>query len=360
MIKHRTSVLDFDPVLWDQLAVGADIALSHGWVMTAEATGDAETVYFTSEDKDGVAAILPATIATQDSPWLLTRTDSVLAQCVGDGDEDATRIHDSLAADPSEALLPGLVLGGRHAGRTSVIGDSRLTASMVDQILASAEEFARHRGLRSLAFLYVDARDEILLDCLGKRGYERWGSGTDSDLTLPGDGFEAYLSQFPSRRRSKIRNDRKLVESSDFRIRRAELSEEILRRAAELESILFAKYGIEDWTPERSYRGLVGARDNLNNPFMMVAENPAGDMIGFSFVAEFHDEWYAVRAGFDYEKQSGVPLYYELVYYTLIDMADAHDIKKIHYGMGSVEAKALRGCVGTAQYGYVKVLSRKP
>ncbi|MBF9336460.1 GNAT family N-acetyltransferase [Microbacterium lacticum] len=356
MIEQFESVLEFDSNMWDRLAYGADIALSHGWVKTSEATGDAETVYLTTEAGGRITAILPGTIATIDSPWLLTRTDSVLAQCAKEGDDDAKRISESLPPSATGGLLPGLVMGGRHAGRTGVIREASLSPSDLECLVSTAEDLARERELKSLAFLYVDARDTMLIDCLDERGYERWGSGSDSDLSLPGAGFETYLSQFPSRRRSKIRNDRKMVANSGLRVRVADLTDGTLRRAAELENMLFGKYGIENWSAERSFRGLEGARDNLNEPFMVIAETPSGEMIGFSLVAEFHDEWYAVRAGFDYDKQAGVPIYYEVVYYRLIELAGERGIKKIHYGMGSVEAKALRGCISTEQYGFLKVV----
>lgn len=354
MIKHFRSVDEFAPEAWDRLARGADIALSFGWVRITETTGDAETIYFALERTGSMVGVLPATIAQPDAPWLLTRTDAVLVQCADDGDESAGRIRASLTTEPAEALLPGLVLGGRHAGRTSLVQDPSLTEDEIDELIASAEDFARSRDLKSLAFLYVDDRDEKLRACLEARGYERWVSGIDSDLSLPGGGFEPYLAQFPSRRRSKIRIDRKLVMDSTFRIRSIDLSDETLWRAAELEHMLFAKYGIDNWSTERSYRGLTGARENLNRPFIVVAEDEDGEMIGFSLVAEFHGEWYAVRAGFDYDKQNGVPLYYELVYYSLIEMAGSEGVTKIHYGMGSVKAKAIRGCVGTVQHGYLK------
>lgn len=63
---------------------------------------------------------------------------------------------------------------------------------------------------------------------------------------------------------------------------------------------------------------------------------------------------YARQAGFDYEAQGRLPLYFGLVYYELLRTAMAEGLTHIHYSTGSDRAKLLRGCVPRRQIAYVK------
>jgi hypothetical protein len=80
-----------------------------------------------------------------------------------------------------------------------------------------------------------------------------------------------------------------------------------------------------------------------------------GAVRGFCVVLADGDHWYVRHAGFDYEylRPRNLPLYFELLYYRLLDEAAARGVRRIHYGLGSSPAKTLRGCATTAQFAAV-------
>ncbi|MFG2308754.1 GNAT family N-acetyltransferase [Streptomyces sp. NPDC048566] len=337
---------------WDRLAGPDGAYLATRWLDVAEDTSGAVMRYLTLTDDEGLAGGLATAVADADAPWLAGRTDTVLRRSAQEGLPGARELAASLPTDLTTALLPGLVCGGRHLGRTTLL-DRDGRGGTGERLVSAAEELAEQEGLRSVAFLHVDEHDTSLRGLLTRRGYRFFHSEDYHWLPVPRGGFPEYAAGFSAHRRRRIGAERRAVRDAGVRITTAPLDPADIPRCAELETTLLGKYGMTAWTPERSAAILRRAHAACGPDALAATARLDGDVIGFALILVHRDRWFAHRAGFDYAAQRGLPLYFELLFYHLVEAAARAGAAVIHYGTGSGSAKSSRGCLGSAQYTYL-------
>lgn len=349
-------IADIPAALWDGLAGDHDFFLSHRWTSVVEATGKVDTRYVVLPDADGrpVAAVSMA-LADAGVPWTLVRPDTVLTSGAEQGLPGAAELLASLPGEPADALLPGVVAGGRHVGGTRLLLAPGAGAAEVTELLDRTEEWARSRGARSVSFLYTDETDTPLTEALRARGYGVAEAGRYSRLDVPEGGFEAYLERFSSHRRRRMRAERRALDAAGVEHVLGPLADFPLPRLAELEAELFAKYGLGHWKPAQSQEVLERTLSVFGADAFVSATVADGEVRGFGLLTARGSCWYALRAGFDYafQEPAKLPLYYETLYYRVIEHAAANGIRTVHYGLGSEDAKRSRGCTATTQHSYV-------
>ncbi len=340
---------------WNALVGAEDFFLSPDWMRVLQDSAGAWMGYLTAQAGGGpVLAALPMVRATHESPWSLGRTDLLIRHCAEEGMDGAAEILAGFGE--VERLMPSMMCGGRHLGRTRLLLHPDAGAETAHRIIEQAELTASRDGCRSICFPYVDATDRVQRDVLRDRGYLSHLSGQFASLTLPGEGFTDYALAFPARRSRRVRAERRHIETSGTRITLAPLDPADIARLGALETELFAKYGMAGWDPRRSEAVLRAAAQRLGDRALVSKAVRDGRIVGFALVLSHGDAWFAHRAGFDYEAVGKLPLYYELLYYTLADHAPRYGVKTVHYGIGSMEAKVSRGCSLSAQHLYVKEL----
>ncbi|MGW1884436.1 GNAT family N-acetyltransferase [Streptomyces sp. NPDC001970] len=344
---------------WARLTGGEDFFLTPEWMRVLHDTAGAPMRYLTVTDPGrGIVAALPLVFADRTAPWSLGRTDLLMRHCATEGMDGAAALLD--AFDGADRLMPSLMCGGRHLGRTRLLLGGHATADDADRVVDRAERIAAAMGAASVCFPYLDSADRLVAGVLEARGYLSHTSGEFASLDIPAGGFAEYALGLPSRRSRRVRAERRRVEASGVRITLAPLVADEVPRLAELETALFAKYGMTGWDPRRSAAVFAAAHRTLG-PRALVSKAVAdGEIIGFGLILRHGADWFAHRAGFDYTRQSelGLPLYYELLYYTPADHAPSHGVTRVHYGIGSTAAKVSRGCRLSTQYLYVKELGR--
>ncbi|MFD7131927.1 GNAT family N-acetyltransferase [Streptomyces sp. NPDC059894] len=349
-------IAEIPAALWDALAGDHDFFLSHRWTSVVEATGKVDTHYVVLPDDEGrpVAAVSMA-LADASVPWTLVRPDTVLASGAEQGLPGAAELLASLPGDPAETLLPGVVAGGRHVGGTRLLLAPGAGPAEVAALLDRTEEWARARGARSVSFLYTDETDTFLVDALRDRGYRSAEAGRYSRLDVPEGGFEAYLERFSSHRRRRMRAERRALEGAGVEHRMGPLADFPLPRLAALEAELFAKYGLGHWKASQSQEVLERTLSVFGEDAFVSATVADGEVRGFGLFIARGSCWYALRAGFDYafQEPAKLPLYYETLYYRIVEHAAASGIRTVHYGLGSEDAKSSRGCTATTQHSYV-------
>lgn len=353
------------PAAWDELAGPGDCHVSTTWLRVAEATAGVPMRYlqhFRGGEMDGALA---TALAMPDSPWLFGRTDAVLEFAARDGlpgaaeclaeltggravprtiEEVTAAVADGSSAPATDLLMPSLLCGGRHVGIVRVLtrdgGDAG--RAVIGELMAEAERVARDLGARSVAFLYVDEHDEPLRGVLRERGYHSCASSPHTILHLPDGGFDAYLAMLPRKRRHSIFYERRKLAQAGVEILVEPLTSELIGSLAELESQLFAKHG-GSWTPEQSASVLrVIMREAGSDASVFLARRD-GDVCAFNLVVRHAGHWYAHRTGFDYARIGDLPVYFELVYNSLIEAAASAGARAVHHGMGALRAKELRG-----------------
>jgi uncharacterized protein len=346
-----------EPNGWSDLVGPEDFFLSREWLTITQATAGVPMRYLTV-DRDGVAvAGVSIAFAGTGSPWLLGRTDTLLARCVAEGRPGAAEVVATLPAGMDKELMPGLVCGGRHLGRTRMLLGPDAGLAEAQLLMARVEAIAGESGARSICFPYLDERDTTLRAVLHERGFLHHESGEFATLALPPGGFAGYLASLSRHRAERIRAERRVLSAAGVQTTVEEFAAEQIERLAVLETELFQKYGMTGAAPKWSAYIFHVIAENLGDRAQVCLARQGEDIIGFSLLLAHGDQWFAHRGGFDYGRQSRLPLYFETGYYRPIEFAAQLGMTTIHYGIGSMAAKRSRGCRATTQYSYLKWLA---
>jgi uncharacterized protein len=335
---------------WDALLHDEDFHLSRRWLTVAERTTAAPFRYFLHERGRSLRGALPTVLADADAPWVLARPDTLLTACAAEGMPGAADVLHAVGT-PS-ILLPSLVCGGRHMGRSRLLRADPQDDATAHGLLDRAEAHARATGAASVAFPFVGEHDTVLCGVLAARGYLRHASGRYSSLALPPGGLDAYLAALPGKRRRRAQADRRQLAEAGVSSSLAPLDVRDIPRLAVLETALLAKYGL-DWTPASTEAALHGIVEVLGEDALVSQVTGAGEIRGYAVLLRFRDQWYSRQTGFDYAYQGRLPLYFEALYYRPAEEAPGHGVTAIHFGLGSEEAKRSRGCTAETQYAYV-------
>ncbi|MEU6440356.1 GNAT family N-acetyltransferase [Streptomyces sp. NPDC047046] len=343
---------------WSALLRAEDLYLGARWLEVAERTAGCPMHYFVLNGDDGTpVAGLATALADERAPWVLGRPDTLLRFSADDDREGAADVLAALSAPPAEALLPSLVCGGRHMGRSRVPLATGAGRAETEKLVEQAQEFAARHGARSVAFPFVEESDVLLRDVLERRGYLRHASGRYSSLRLPSGGFDAYLATLSGKRRRTLPVERRKIRAAGVTLRVEPLSASWIPRLGELEAQLMAKYGVT-WQAAQTEQVLHEMLGTFGEDAQIVLAEGDGDIRGFATLLRHRDHWFARQSGFDYAYQGNLPLYFETVYYYPVEVAERFGIKAIHYGLGTEEAKRSRGCVAETQYAYLLPLDR--
>lgn len=348
--QFATAAEAADGARWEALLHSEDFHLSRRWLDIAERTTAAPFRYFLHESAGSVKGALPSVLADADAPWVLARPDTLLTACAAEGAEGADAVLDRVG-DPS-SLLPSLVCGGRHMGRSRLLRADPHDDATARGLLDRAEAHARAAGAASVAFPFVGEHDTTLREVLRQRGYLHHASGRYSRLPLPPGGFDGYLAALPGKRRRRAQADRRQLAEAGVSSSLAPLDVRDIPRLAVLETSLLGKYGL-DWTPAHTEAALHGIAEVMGEDALVSRVTGDGEIRGYAVLLRFRDQWYSRQTGFDYDFQGRLPLYFEALYYRPVAEAPSHGVTGIHYGLGSEEAKRSRGCTAETQYAYI-------
>lgn len=356
MIRIYERAEQLDAHAWETMAGNVDVALSHAGLRLAEQTAGVEMRYVVATAEDGSwVGGLPVALATSGSRWVLGRPDALLERARREGEPVSPPVLDRFGDSP-EALLPSLLVGGRHMGNSGMVLAETAPAGTAAELLAAADEVALQFGARSTSAVFVPERDELFTEALETAGYAPFGTNRYSSMTLAAGGFDGWLASFAKKKRWKIRDERRRVSSAGFRSETLLLADADLGRLGDLETQLLRKYG-HDWAPEHSVSTFERVAAVFGDDASVSVVARGGEVAGFVILLRLGSRWSARQVGFDYEAQGDLPLYFETLFYGPVESAELHGVDRIDYGLGSEEAKVSRGCVATTQRTWVKALS---
>jgi predicted N-acyltransferase len=344
---------------WDDLVGPDDLFLSRRWLQVAEATSGIAMNYLLSQDAHGLSGGLATALVGPAAPWLLGRPDTVLERCAADGQAGAVDCRGRLPAEPGDVLMPSLVCGGRHLGRTRVLarqGEPGSVAAATERLVTAAEDLMREQQARCAAFLYVDERDTVLRRVLARRGYASFVSGRYSWLPVPDDGFDGYLAAFSAHHRRRIRAERRRLRAAGVEVRIEPLTADLITPVSRMDVSLLVKYGVPA-TQEQAEATFDRILGEFGADAMVATARVNDEICGFALVLRHGGQWYVYRCGFDYAVKGDLPVYFEMIYYHLVEAASAAGVPAIHYGTGSAEAKRSHGCVAVDQHAFLLTAS---
>jgi uncharacterized protein len=338
-------VCDGLPPDWDELAAGAPPSVSRRWVNLAADRFPAG--YRTFELRAGGAT-------------LAALGGTVLA-----------RPHASPRVDPYRILAGhsaglGLIPAGPHPwrglGAADVmpcallmypnydlfpVGPAARDPAALDCLVRHLCAWAGREGLASLAFLYLTPRGGALMDALRRAGAQVVPLAHACSLDVTWRDFDGYLATLPQKRRAAVRSELRRLAAQEVTVGAEELgavAPDLLR----LRGQLVVKYG---GTPsaERDGRLLDYVRASFTPAeICVVTARRRGLLLGFFLLVQDGDCWTALLTGADYDEPCSRFTYFATGFYTPAALAPARGVRTISYGLGSWEAKRLRGCELTA------------
>ncbi|MBQ1092088.1 GNAT family N-acetyltransferase [Streptomyces sp. B93] len=341
---------------WGGLVGPEDFFQTPRWLAVQERNSGTTMDFLVRRRAGRPVAALVTAWADDSVPWLLARPDAMLARAVADEEpEAAVRLADTAGGDPA-ALLPSLVCGGRHLGRTRPLAAPDALPADVAALVAEAERLAADRGAASVCFPHVDERDTGLVELLRERGYRSHPSAHYAWLPIPPGGWDQFLAEMSKHRRRRVRLERRALAEAGVDVRVEPLTADLVPRLGQLDCNLLRKYG-NPASPEHSAGLIAFIAEVMGDDVMVSVARKDGAVVGFGMVlrsrSRGREEWFGHRAGFDYDAQGKLPLYYDVLYYRVLEAAAAQGVTVLHAGIGSVEAKLARGCLASQEHSYL-------
>jgi predicted N-acyltransferase len=275
-------------------------------------------------DGGGPVAVAPYAALTEPATALY-RWNDVLAE----------RGLPQIAAD-------GLLVGPRQGYRTQLPvagGHDRVAA--VGALLEQLRERSLHHGGACVA-MYVPTSDAQALVAAGATAQPVLLEA-DATFELPASGWDAWLATLPSKRRVSVRREVRRFEEAGYEIVRRPLSE-CVEQIPQLAGATQSRYGSS--APQDLWRKLLGMHIAAMGAAAQVAlcMRPGDDEpVGFALYYVHGETLYLRWAGFDYSRLAGAAEYFNLMYYSHVVLAPQIGVRRLHAGIKTIEAKALRG-----------------
>jgi predicted N-acyltransferase len=350
------SLSELQPAGWDDIAYSRDLFAATPWLRIRLSDMDPSRVAFLGiEDTDRkLLAGLPAIqVSTDDSDLAFLKAGALLGMAVTHAgiDVDQTQLD--------ELTMPSLLCGGHQVCATRLLLRAGLptaeTAQHTTDLVRAAIDRTAELGLRSTAFLHVDASHHTLRETLLAHGFAEFSSDVTYRLDLPDPTFDAYLAGLPTSRRYQVRRDLRDLEAADVRLGTVALPDSPIPELARLMVQWERKYDItSDVDGRTAYLHTIAAQ--FGSQAIVFTAHVGGVLAGFCLALEWKGHLYSRLLGYDYSLQRDLPLYFSTHFYQLIRYAEARGHKVIHYGPTSDQAKIRRGCTTSPVYGYVRCL----
>lgn len=310
-----------DDVAWDELA-GDRFYSSAFWLRVCDLEGGGVAGAVHAASPDGGRAAVP-----------------VLA--VGDEPHPNARWVDLLAARGLPSPPPRGLLVGHRRGYLAHL----LATPGADPAEAAAVVLAAVRRA-CLPVPDAPARVALYLTTPDVQAFRAAGVAalpvalaTDAQIEIPDGGREAWLRSLGSHRAQRVRSEVRRFERAGYRVERRTLEEsyaDVARLAFRTEQ---RHRGATDPTPYvagfRRQGEVAGARAEV-----LLCSFAQGPPVGCCLYYRHRGTVYLRAVGFDYERLAGAFEYPTLAYYL---PAGLPGVRRLHAGIESPEAKALRG-----------------
>jgi hypothetical protein len=241
----------------------------------------------------------------------------------------------------------GLLVGPRRGYQTHLLASphvcrERAAAALVARLLELREQI-RGRPPRPApcVAMYLTTADAVALRQAGVRAAPVL-LDADAWMTVPLDGWSGWLDALPQRRRSAVRREARAFRAAGYTIDRMTL----LECHAAIAPI---------WRPNQARYGHPVDLDVLTHKLreqgeamgsaakVLICRRPGGEPVGFCVFYQWGDTVFLRIAGFDYPRLCRAAEYFNVVYYAHVESAPRLGVRRLHAGIKSLEAKALRG-----------------
>lgn len=202
-------------------------------------------------------------------------------------------------------------------------------------------------GCTFISFLYLDASNNLFQSLISDKRYTKFRQPPTAYLKLKWENFDEYLDSFSSHRRNAIRRDIKRYEQGRIISSIRRLEELSTSTLASLLNQTINKY---EFNQDKS-KSLKWCEDYINHLKIIKLPNYVfialldEEVVGFSLWFHYRDSFLGRVVGFDYSKLGHTSLCYQnIAFYYPIFHAIELKIKRLEFGLGTLETKVFRGC----------------
>ena len=352
--KIKTNVNQINLDEWKEIEGIRTIGLSIEMLRTLAIARPKRCIYpMVYKDERLIAGTISYFLEKASSPSRWLRLDMLM--------QDALETGGSKIPDGLDLMVMPTLQVGAHASNderllilNNLSREERLEA--ISTLLVAAEKAAKDDGCKSINLPYVNPEDHDLTNLLFEHGYISFPSLWSCIMDVKWTNFDEYLDSFKSRRRGSIRRERRMVSESDFIIAEEPLTEELAKEFEVLKGNVDAKYhgeGARQPLTDTSYT-LVLAQECSDKTFAITARQN-GELIGCIIAFIAGDTIISAIWGGDYDALGSIPVYYEIVYYRILEYAMKHGLRRVEIGAAAYQAKLARGFQAMRNDAYVKV-----
>jgi hypothetical protein len=341
-VPHVFTVDDHLPENWDEFAADAPATLRRRWITLAEGRIPGGIRTFTLRDRDGaprVAAVggVPAepTGHVRFDPHRVLSGGSAQEGVVPDGPHPWAGLPAGVAFPGCLLMFPNYETAPAGPGSH----DPADCAAFVDGLV----DWCRAEGLRSVSGLFLRPDHPEFLAALADAGFDVVPMVDRCDMDVAWDDFDGYLAGLPRKRRFAVRRELRDIAAAGIVLGERDL------RADEPELVrlrrqIVTKYGgVPD--AEREAASLRHLREHFGPGNVTVCEARQGEaLLSFSILVRDGAHWTVLMSATDYERPDSTFTYFAAMFYRPAHLAPELGIRSLSYGLGTVEAKRLRGC----------------
>lgn len=309
---------------WDRLASEGGFYLSRGWLSLQERGSSSRRSYALARLRERLVGALPVDVVEVAS-------------------NDFYRFPAVLPKGHPEPTAPMMLLGGRAGYAGGPVLDPDLDAeqrtSTIRALLSEVTRVSHELGRAAVFFYLQDRFRGLVLEApdVGEPLLARH----DATLHLPGSGWTDYLGGLSASRGTKIRHEERLFGAAEYSVTVGELTP-WLDEAGPLLANVQSRYGHEA-DPDEMTEVLAEQVTSLGEHVAFLCTDEDG-LVGFALWFPFRGGSLSLRAaGFDYGRLRRAAEYFNLAYYLPIRWAYEHGVRRLHLGIESLQAKALRG-----------------
>jgi uncharacterized protein len=339
----RAAAVEVTPELpadWDELVGPGFPSATRRWLGLAPARLPGRPVTATLRRHGRAVLAVRGTVLTEPSPN--TRLDPYAifsGRSVRHG--LATGGPHPWRSVPAGDVLPCLLLMLPHY-QTVPVGPAAADPAACSELVGALLDWAAGHGVRSVAAQYLDPAAGVLAGALVAAGGTAVAFADRCDLAVTWADFDGYLAGLPSKRRVVVRRERRALADRSVAVTCGPLTEDTAELVA-LRCALVGKYGGSP-DPAKEAAMLARIRAAFPGAATVFAARAGGPLLGFGVFVQDGPTWTPLLCGADYGVPESRLTYFATLFYEPAALAPALGVRTIPYGLGSWQAKRLRGC----------------
>ncbi len=335
-VLHSVEELSKDSV--DELADAP--CFTYDWFSTLETQQAPKNslLYLAVYDADRLVAFAPCIIGSAELSQFVAGPISRVLNKMG----VKLRVLQCLAPQSTSSR----VLLGKNLDEKVVLG------LISDKI----EEICKKQKIMFSYFPFVSQFDGLLLENLQTHSYIKRQSVTSFYLDAQWKSFQDYVGNLKLKAAKNVKREIKKCFENGITIEEVQ-DDNLATKLFELHSNLSLKYKVKDNVFDTDF--FTKLKQHTGDAAHVFVAKKNNEVVGFCLTLRHKETLDVLTSGFNYDAQTKTDFtYFNLCYYSPIQWAINHGVRKIYFHGTADQAKLFRGCRPEKLYFFVKYHNR--